>query len=116
MGSIGLNSTISEQDQVAYQIKRNNECSNIIANILPTDAQPPPPPPLRKGLQVNIQLFQNTVMMHIKFTGITKCNHLIANVLPTGPHPSLRGWGQKVRIQLFQNMFILHIKFIGTKK
>ena len=39
MGSIGQKSTFSEQSHVAYQIKENDECSNIVANNLL--AEPP---------------------------------------------------------------------------
>ena len=35
--------TFSEHVHVAYQIKGNHECSNMVANILP--AVPPPPDP-----------------------------------------------------------------------
>ena len=37
MGSKGQNSTFSEHGHVAYQIKDNYECSNMVANILPKD-------------------------------------------------------------------------------
>ena len=37
MGSVGQNSTFSEHSHVAYQIKENQECSNMVANILPAD-------------------------------------------------------------------------------
>ena len=37
MGSAGQTSTFSEHGHVAYQIKQNHECSNMVANILPTD-------------------------------------------------------------------------------
>ena len=63
MGSIGQNSTFSEHDHVEYQIKRNNKCSNLVANSKPAD---PPPPPVPRGLKVKIQLFQNMVMLHNK--------------------------------------------------
>ena len=45
MGSIGRNSTFSEHGHVAYQIKDNRECSNMVmmvAYILPTDPTPDP--------------------------------------------------------------------------
>ena len=45
MGSKAQNSTSSEYGRIAYQIKRNHTCSNIIGNILPADPHPPPPPP-----------------------------------------------------------------------
>ena len=35
MVSIGQNSTFSEHGHVAYQIKENQKCSNMVANILP---------------------------------------------------------------------------------
>ena len=38
-------------------------CSNMVANILPANRSP--------NLWVKIQLFQNMVMSHIKFKGIT---------------------------------------------
>ena len=41
MGSVGQNATVSEYGHDAYQIKENQECSNMVANILHTD--PPPP-------------------------------------------------------------------------
>ena len=64
VGSKAQNSTSSEYGHVAYQIKRNHTCSNIIGNILP--AEPPPPPHANTGgLSVKIQLFQN--ILHIKF-------------------------------------------------
>ena len=46
MGSKGQNSTFSEHNHGAYQIKCNHKCSNMIANILPADPAPPLPPTL----------------------------------------------------------------------
>ena len=40
MGSIGQNSTFSEHGHVAYLIKENYECSNMVTNILTTEAIP----------------------------------------------------------------------------
>ena len=40
MGSVGQNSTFSEHGHVGYEIKENQECSNMVANILPTDPYP----------------------------------------------------------------------------
>ena len=105
--SKGQTSTISEHDHVAYQIKGNHECSNMVANILPA----PPPPPTTLGDEVNRsknQLFHNMVMLHIKITGIMKRSNMIANILP--------GWSQKVKPQLFQNMIMLHITLKGVTK
>ena len=36
-GGGGQNSTFSEHGHVAYEIKGNHECSNMVANILPAD-------------------------------------------------------------------------------
>ena len=55
------NLTFAEHDHVAYQIKGNRKCSNMVANILPAAPLSPQ--------KVKIQLFQNMVMLHIK--GIT---------------------------------------------
>ena len=38
--SIGQKSTFSEHGHVAYQIKGNHECSNMVANILHADPLP----------------------------------------------------------------------------
>ena len=45
VGSKGQIATFSEHCHVAYQIKGNQVCSNMVANILPADPPPPPPPP-----------------------------------------------------------------------
>ena len=52
------NLTFEEHDHVAYQIKGNRECSNMVANILPAATLSPQ--------KVKIQLFQNMVMLHSK--------------------------------------------------
>ena len=58
VGSKGQIATFSEHCHVAYQIKGNQVCSNMVANILPAD--PPPPPPHTHTHT------QNMVMLHIK--------------------------------------------------
>ena len=52
------NLTFAEHDHVAYQIKGNRGCSNMVAKILPAAPLSPQ--------KVKIQLFQNMVMLHIK--------------------------------------------------
>ena len=37
MESVGQNLTFSEHGHVAYQMKENHECRNMVANILPAD-------------------------------------------------------------------------------
>ena len=57
MGSIGQSSTFSVHGHVAYQVKRNHECTNKVATILPADTYnpypppPPPPPPPTLGIR-----------------------------------------------------------------
>ena len=38
MGFISQNSTFSEYGHVAYQVKGNHECSNMVAKNLPADS------------------------------------------------------------------------------
>ena len=83
MGSVGHNSTFSEHGHVAYQIKENQECSNMVANIMPAD---PPSPSIRTGLIVKFQLFHYMVMLHIKLKGITKCSNTVTNICLQTPH------------------------------
>ena len=56
------------------------------ANILPAAPNPPPPPP---GQKVKIQLFQNMVMLHIKFTHAATWKQIF---YPQNPRPW--GWCQ----------------------
>ena len=64
VGSKGQIATFSEHCYVAYQIKGNQVCSNMVANILPADPSPPPPPP--PHTHTHTHLPQNMVMLHIK--------------------------------------------------
>ena len=50
------NSTFSEHGHVAYQIKDNHECSNMAANILPTD--PPTPTLGMESVDQNLTFFR----------------------------------------------------------
>ena len=58
----------------------------MVAISLPADPPPPPPPRDPMSQKVIIQLFQNMVMLHIKFMfmlhikfiGITKCSNMVA--------------------------------------
>ena len=60
------NKTFSEYGYVAYQIKADNVCSNMVAIILPTDT------PLTQGVGSkgrHINFFLKLVMLHIKLKG-----------------------------------------------
>ena len=59
-------STFSEHGHVAYQVKWNHNCSNMVANILLTDPHPLTPPLPTLG-SLN---FENVLMMHIKLNGV----------------------------------------------
>ena len=82
MRSIGQNSTFSECGHGAYQIKKNHECSNMVANILPADT----PTTIGMVNRSKLIFFQNMVMLHIKLNGITKCSNMVTNILPTAPN------------------------------
>ena len=47
IGSVGQNSTFSEHGDVAYEIKENQECSNMVEKYFVR--RPPPPPILGMG-------------------------------------------------------------------
>ena len=80
VGSKGQIATFSEHCHVAYQIKGNQVCSNMVANILPAD---PPPPP-------HTHLPQNMVMLlayHIK--GNRECSNMVASILRANAYPRI---------------------------
>ena len=56
----------SENGHVAYQIKADDACSNMVANILPTDT----PSTQGWGQKVKPYLFLKVVMLHIKLKQI----------------------------------------------
>ena len=114
-------STYSEYVHVANQIKRNDPCINMVANILLID---PLPGPWGGGQKVKIQPFQNMVMLHINLKGITNaaaCKHifypthtlhpcggvkghigmehraLCKHILCPNTHPRPQVWGQKIK-------------------
>ena len=62
-GGRGQNYFFSEYGYVVYQIKADNACSNMVANILPTDT------PSTLGDEVKPYLFVKVAMLHIKLKG-----------------------------------------------
>ena len=52
----------------------------MVVSILPVDPHP-------RGQKIIIELFQNIVLLHIKFIGITKCSNMVAFILPAVPSP-----------------------------
>ena len=131
----GQNAIFSEHGHVAYQIKGNQECSTMVANILTTD----PPRPLGSKGQNSIFSEHGHVAYRIK--GNHECSNMVVNILPTDPPPlrplgsifypetplthilpadplpppRLLTLGVGVKIQLFQNMVMLHIKLKGME-
>ena len=55
----------SEHGHVAYQIKGNDACSKMVANILPADTPSIP----GGGFERSIHFFLKVVMLHIKVNG-----------------------------------------------
>ena len=102
--------TFSAYGHVVYQLKGNDACSNMVANILPVVPSPFPDP----GDGVKIPLFQNMVMLHIKLKGIRNaatCKHKFC--LYTHLRPL--GWGQRSKHFFFLKVVMLHIKLKGME-
>ena len=57
---------------VVYQIKANDTCSNMVANVLPTDT----PSTWGWGQKVTPYFFLKVVMLHIKLKGTMKASML----------------------------------------
>ena len=66
-------STFSEYGHVAYQIKENDACRDMVANILPVD--PHFPHPGRWGQKVKIQILEHS---HVAYQ--IKVNHECSNL------------------------------------
>ena len=101
-GSKGQNSAFSEYDHVAYQIKGNNECSNMQAHILSLH----PPSTAEVGSKVKTFFFLKVVMLHIKLNGMghrapNKHIHIFC------PYTHL---GLKSQTMFTQKVVISHIK------
>ena len=83
------NLTFAEHGHVAYQIKGNCECNNMVANILSAA----PPPPLPSEGQKSTFSEDGHVAYQIK--GNRECSNMVANILPIAP--LTWPWGQKVK-------------------
>ena len=90
MGSMGQSSAFSEHGNVASQIKKNHECSNMAANILPADPPPPPPPHTHTHSGDGVHKSKFNVSQHGHGAYQTKknqeCSNKVANILPAD-HP-----------------------------
>ena len=93
-------------------MKGNHKCSNMVANILPTD-----PSPSALGV---IRWIQNStlsehghVAYQIKWN--PKCSNMVANILPADPQPPPPPppKGSTGQNSTFENIVMLHIKLRG---
>ena len=73
----------SEYSDVAYQIKGNGACSNMVANILPATPTPNPGCWVKSS---KFNFFQNMVLLHIKLKGITNAVTWKQLFCPQSPH------------------------------
>ena len=105
LGSKGRNSTFSGHGHVAYQIKRNHECRNMVANTFPADPAPSPHP------EVKIHFFLEHGHVAYQIEGNHECSSMVEIILPPSQPPSTLGVGSK--FDCFQNMVMLHIKLKG---
>ena len=83
---MGQNSTFSEHGHVVYQIKENQECSNMVTNILPTD--PPSPLTLGMGSIGQNSFFSEHGLVAYQIKENEECSNLVANILPADPYPT----------------------------
>ena len=113
MGSVGQNSTFSEHGHAAYQIKENHKCSNMVANILPTD------PALGMASIGQTLTFSEHGYVACPIKGIHEMqqhgNKYFAQRPLPDPTPLTLGMGSVGQLQLYQNMVMLHIKIKRIK-
>ena len=77
-------------------IKLNgNKCSNMVANILPTD---PPPPNPGDGSKGQNSTFSEHGHVTYQIKENQECSNMVANILTADPYPPSHqrpwGWGQ----------------------
>ena len=85
VGSKCQNSTFSEHGHVAYQIKWNHECSNMVENILPTKPFPQPRP---WGCGHD-STFSEHGHVAYQINWNHSCSNMVANILPADPTPTM---------------------------
>ena len=85
MRSVGQNSTFPEHVNVAYQINENQECSNMVANILPADLPLPQTLGIRSVGQNST--FSEHVNVAYQINENQECSHMVANILTADPPP-----------------------------
>ena len=95
----------------AYQIKGNQVCSNMVANILPM----PPPPSPNSGLKCQNSTFSEHGHVAYQVKGNLESSNMVANVLPANTYPSMpppppqRGDGVKrSKFNFFKHFDLTH--------
>ena len=93
MRSVGQNSTFPEHINVAYQIDENQECSNMVENILPADL----PLPQTLGMRSLGQnsTFSEHINVAYQINENQECSHMVANILTADPPPPDTRMGSK---------------------
>ena len=90
MGAKGQNSTFSEHGHFVYQIEENQECSKMVANILP--ANPTHPLTLGLGSKGQNSTFSEQCHVAYQIKRNHKCSNMVVNILPADRlHPCR--WG-----------------------
>ena len=105
--------TFSEHGHVTYQIKENQECTNMVANSFRTDPSIPLPV-LWIGSVGHNSIFSEQSPVTYRIKENQECTNMVANILlfaprPTTPPPTL-GMGSVGQNTFFKNMDMLHIK------
>ena len=85
MRSVGQNSTFPEYVNVAYQINENQECSNMVANILPADLPLPQTLGIRSVGQNST--FPEHVNVAYQINKNQECSHILTAAPPPPPSP-----------------------------
>ena len=91
---------------VAYQIKADNACSNMVANILPTDI------PSTQGVGSKGQTISFSESSHFAYQikADDAGSNMVANSLPTDTSWTEGVGCQNVKVYLFLKVVMLHIK------
>ena len=96
-----------EHGHVAYQIKGNRGCSNMVENILTGN---PLPPPLTLGSKGQNSIFTEHYLIKLnRFSNLETWQQIFCLHTFSLPHSTLVV-GLKVKIQLIENMVMLHIR------
>ena len=100
LGSKGQHSTFSEHGHVAYKIKWNHECSNMVAYILLPD-------PGGWGQNVQNSTFSEYGNVACQIKGNSAYSYMVANILPTDhiPTPDNGGGVKRSKFNFFRKCF-----------